>query len=164
MAFRWAHDADPAAKLFFNETGAEGLGARSDAVYNLVRGLRQRGVPIDGVGLESHFDLNPPPMSDIAANMRRLNALGLETAITELDVRIPLPASAHDLERQRAIYNGLLSTCVAARSCKTFVSWGFTDKVSWIPGTYPGYGAALPFDENYNPKPAYFGLRAALGG
>jgi endo-1,4-beta-xylanase len=164
MAFQWAHEADPAAKLFLNETGAEGLGGASDAVYNLVRGLKQRGVPIDGVGLESHFDLNPPAMGDIAANMRRLNALGLETAITELDVRIPLPASAQNLDRQRAIYNGLLSTCVAARNCKTFVSWGFTDKASWISTAYPGYGAALPFDENYNPKPAYFGLRAALGG
>jgi len=164
MAFRWAHEADPAAKLFYNETGAEGLGVRSDAVYNLVRGLKQRGVPIDGVGLESHFDLNPPPMSDIAANMRRLNALGLETAITELDVRIRVPASAQDLARQGAIYNGLLSTCLAARNCRTFASWGFTDKTSWVPSAYPGYGAALPFDANYIPKPAYFGLRAALGG
>jgi endo-1,4-beta-xylanase len=164
MAFQWAHEADPAAKLFLNETGAEGLGAASDAVYNLVRGLKQRGVPIGGVGLESHFDLNPPPMGDIAVNMRRLNALGLETAITELDVRIPLPASAQDLDRQRAIYNGLLSTCVAAHNCNTFVSWGFTDKSSWVPTAYPGYGAALPFDQNYNPKPAYYGLRAALGG
>jgi endo-1,4-beta-xylanase len=164
MAFRWAHDADPGAKLFYNETGAEGLGAKSDAVYDLVRGLRQRGVPIDGVGLESHFDLNPPPLGDIAANMRRLNALGLQTAITEFDVRIPVPASAPDLDRQRTIYNGLLATCVAAANCKTFVTWGFTDKVSWVSGAYPGYGAALPFDQNYAAKPAYYGLRAALGG
>ena len=62
------------------------------------------------------------------------------------------------------IYNGLLATCLAAPKCKTFVSWGFTDKVSWIPSAFPGYGAALPFDQNYNPKPAYFGLRAGLGG
>jgi endo-1,4-beta-xylanase len=163
MAFRFAHEADPGAKLFFNESGAEGLGARSDQLYNLVRGLKQRGVPIDGVGLESHFDLNPPSFVDIAANMRRLNALGLETAITELDVRIQLPASAHDLNRQATIYNGLLATCLSA-NCKTFTSWGFTDKVSWVPGAYPGYGAALPFDQNYAPKPAYYGLRAALGG
>jgi len=164
MAFQWAHEADPAAKLFYNETGAEGLGPASDSVYNLVRGLKQRGVPIDGVGFESHFDLNPPPMSDIAANMRRLNALGLQTAITEFDVRVHVPPSTQDLDRQRVVYNGLLSTCVAASNCKTFVSWGFTDKSSWVPTAYPGYGAALPFDESYNPKPAYFGLRAALGG
>jgi len=164
MAFRWAHEADPGAKLFYNDSGAEGLGAASDAVYNLVRVLKQRGVPIDGVGLESHFDLNPLPLADIAANMRRINALGLETAITELDVRVRVPASAPDLARQGAIYNGLLATCLAAPKCKTFVSWGFTDKVSWIPSAFPGYGAALPFDQNYNPKPAYFGLRAGLGG
>ena len=164
MAFRWAHEADPAAKLFYNDAGDEGLGGHSDAVYNLVRGLKQRGVPIDGVGLEGHFDLNPPPLRDIAASMARLNALGLETAITELDVRLRVPPSAADLERQRAIYNGLLSTCLAARNCKTFVSWGFTDKASWVPSAYPGYGAALPFDEQYAAKPAYYGMRAALGG
>jgi len=164
MAFTWAHEADPSAKLFYNETGAEGLGGKSDQVYALVRGMKQRGVPIDGVGLESHFDLNPPPLSDIAANMRRLNALGLQAAITELDVRVQVPASAPDLDRQRVVYNGLLATCVAAANCKTFVTWGFTDKDSWVPSAYPGYGAALPFDQNYAPKPAYFGLRAALGG
>jgi endo-1,4-beta-xylanase len=49
-------------------------------------------------------------------------------------------------------------------NCKTFASWGFTDKTSWVPSAYPGYGAALPFDANYAPKPAYYGLRAALGG
>ncbi|MBV9410163.1 MAG: endo-1,4-beta-xylanase, partial [Acidimicrobiia bacterium] len=164
MAFTWAHEADPSAKLFYNETGAEGLGGKSDQVYALVRGMKQRGVPIDGVGLESHFDLDPPPLADIAANMRRLNALGLQTAITELDVRLQVPASAPDLDRQRVIYNGLLATCAAAANCKTFVTWGFTDKDSWVPNAYPGYGAALPFDQNYAPKPAYFGLRAALGG
>ena len=96
--------------------------------------------------------------------MRRLNALGLETAVTEVDVRVQVPASAPDLERQRAVYNGLLTTCLQAANCKTFSSWGFTDKTSWVPSAYPGYGAALPFDDNYAPKPAYYGLRAALGG
>ena len=74
-----------------------------------------------------------------------------------------LPASGQDLERQRALYNGLLSSCLAA-NCKAFSTWGFTDQDSWVTGTYPGYGAALPFDDNYAPKPAYHGLRAALGG
>jgi endo-1,4-beta-xylanase len=164
MAFRWAHEADPTARLFYNDSGGEGLGAHSDAVYNLVRGLKERGVPIHGVGLESHFDLNPPQLRDIAANMARLNALGLESAITEVDVRVRVPPSASDLERQRTIYNALLTTCLAAVNCKTFASWGFTDKTSWVPSAYPGYGAALPFDANYAPKPAYYGLRAALGG
>jgi endo-1,4-beta-xylanase len=164
MAFQWAHEADPAAKLFYNESGGEGLGGTSDAVYNLVRGLKQRGVPIHGVGLESHFDLNPPPLRDIAANMTRLNALGIESAITEVDVRVRVPPSADDLARQRVIYNGLLTTCLAAVNCKTFASWGFTDKTSWVPSAYPGYGAALPFDEQYAAKPAYYGMRAALGG
>ena len=77
MAFRWAHEADPAAKLFYNDFGAEGLGGKSDQVYALVRGLKQRGVPIDGVGLESHFDLNPPSLRDVGANMHRLKQDGV---------------------------------------------------------------------------------------
>ena len=164
MAFEWAHEADPSAELFYNDFGAEGLGGKADQVFELVRGLRQRGVSIDGVGLESHFDLNPPPLGDIAANMHRLNALGLESAVTELDVRLAMPANGPDLDRQRGIYNDMLRICLAAINCKTFTTWGFTDKDSWIPSAYPGYGAALPFDQSYAPKPAYYGLRAALGG
>jgi endo-1,4-beta-xylanase len=164
MAFRWAHEADPGAKLFYNDCGGEGLGSQSDTVYNLVRGMKARGVPIDGVGLQSHFDLSPPSMGAVAANMRRLAALGLETAVTEVDVRLHLPATSQDLSRQADVYRGLLATCLAAPRCRTFVSWGFTDKASWIPNAYPGYGAALPFDASYVAKPAYSGLEQALSG
>src|SRR5207302_7761217 len=75
MAFRWAHEADPAAKLLYNDYSAEGLGRKSDAVYTLVRSLLQEGVPIQGVGLQSHFTLSSPPkIDDISANMSRLAA------------------------------------------------------------------------------------------
>src|SRR5205807_10088662 len=78
MAFRFAHEADASAKLFYNDTDDEGLGGRANAVYDAVKALKARGVPIDGVGLEAHFDLNSPPLSDVVANMRRLKDLGLE--------------------------------------------------------------------------------------
>jgi len=47
-------------------------------------------------------------------------------------------------------------------SCYALQMWGFTDAHSWIPGANPGYGAALIFDENYNPKPAYYALQGRL--
>ncbi len=67
LAFQFAREADPAAKLFYNDYGGEGLGTKSDAIYNLVAGMKQRGVPVQGVGLQMHVDLNAPSPSDVAA-------------------------------------------------------------------------------------------------
>jgi endo-1,4-beta-xylanase len=159
LAFQWAHEADPQALLFYNDYGASGLGGKSDAVYNLVRDLLERGVPIDGVGLQMHTSLEYPPVfSDIAANFKRLNDLGLEVQVTELDVRIREPATTADLTQQANIYRDMLDVCLSADNCTAFVMWGFTDRYSWIPGASPGYGSALIFDRSYNPKPAYYAL------
>lgn len=94
MAFRWAHEADPKAMLFYNDYGGEGTGSKSDAIYTLVSRLVQRGVPIHGLGLQMHVstDRNPSP-KEIAANMARMDRLGLEVHITELDVRLKAPAT-----------------------------------------------------------------------
>ena len=89
LAFRVAHEADPEALLTYNDYGAEGLGPKSDQVYALVRRLKERGVPIGGVGLQMHVAAqNRPPSADIAANLRRLAELGLVVNISEMDVRI----------------------------------------------------------------------------
>jgi endo-1,4-beta-xylanase len=162
LAFRWAHEADPQALLFYNDYGAEGLNAKSDAVYNLVKGLLERGVPIHGVGLQMHISVeNPPNPQEIAANIRRLRELGLEVHITEMDVRMRTPARWEDLVRQAEIYREILRVCLST-GCKAFVMWGFTDKYSWIPSYFTGYGAALIFDESYEPKPAYYYIAAVL--
>jgi endo-1,4-beta-xylanase len=157
LAFQWAHEADPQALLFYNDYGASGLGRKSDAIYNLVSDLLERGVPIDGVGFQMHTSLESPPVfSDIAANFKRLNDLGLEVQVTELDVRMRLPATTADLTQQANIYRDMLDVCLSADDCTAFVMWGFTDRYSWIPSANPGYGSALIFDESYNPKPAYY--------
>ena len=167
MAFQWAHQADPNAKLFYNDTGGEGLGAKSDAVYNLVKGLLSRGVPVDGVGLQMHVDLtSAPSQSDILSNMERLAALGLQVHITEMDVRLPVDAngnaSAADLASQAAIYQSVMTACQAAPNCTAFLTWGFSDKYSWIPSTFPGFGAALLLDTEYQPKPAYASVATVM--
>jgi endo-1,4-beta-xylanase len=159
LAFQWAHEADPQALLFYNDYGASGLGGKSDAVYNLVKNLTESGVPIDGVGLQMHTSLESPPVfEDIAANFKRLNDLGLEVQVTELDVRIRVPATTADLTQQANIYRDMLDVCLSADDCTAFVMWGFTDRYSWIPSANPGYGSALIFDESYNPKLAYYAL------
>jgi endo-1,4-beta-xylanase len=163
QVFLWAHEADPEAKLFYNDYGGEALGPKSDAIYGLLRNLKARDVPIDGIGLQSHFQSEQPPnMEDVATNMRRLAALGLEIHVTEFDVRMALPSSEQKLLTQAKVYRDYLSACVSVSRCKAFLTWGFTDKYSWIPGRFPGMGAALPLDESYQAKPAYRALLDVL--
>ena len=159
QAFRWAHDADPTVKLFYNDTGGEGLGAKSDALYNLVQGLISRGVPIDGVGLQMHVTASGAPSADsISSNLKRLAGLGLEVHITEMDVRVPVPASANDLAAQATVYKNEASACLANSDCTALSTWGVSDANSWIPAAYPGFGAALLFDQQFQPKPAWTAL------
>ncbi len=157
QAFRWAHAADPQAKLIYNDYNNEGMGPKSDAVYELVKGMVSRGVPIDGVGLQSHFQPGngAPSKEDISANIKRLGDLGLEVQITELDVRLPAPATADELAAQAETYSRVLAACQENDNCKVVLTWGVTDKYTWIDGTFPGFTAPLLFDREYQPKPAY---------
>jgi endo-1,4-beta-xylanase len=109
-----------------------------------------------------HADIN-----SISANIQRLTALGLQVHITELDVAVPVDADGNarpeDLQRQADIYRDVASACLAHPGCTLIQTWGFTDKYSWIPWfSKHTQGAALPFDRNYQPKPAYNALRKAF--
>jgi endo-1,4-beta-xylanase len=161
LAFRWAHAADPQVHLFYNDYGGEGLGMKSDAIYNLVKGMVQRGVPIYGVGLQMHVSITDAPSEqDVIANMQRLAALGLKVQITEMDVQIqndPRPLAAR-LAAQAQVYHDMLSACLAVKACEAFVMWGFTDRYTWIPAATGHPDSPLIFDENYRPKPAYTAL------
>lgn len=156
-AFRWAHAADPGARLFINDYGVEGRTRKSDALLKLVRDLRRAGVPVDGVGFQSHLRWDQPPR-DLTRNLRRFAQLGVSVAITELDVRVALPATPQKLERQATLYRQVLQACLAVPACVSFTVWGFTDARSWIPGYHRGYGAACLFDGSLAPKPAHAAL------
>ena len=165
LAFRWAHAADPQAKLYYNDYGGEGLGKKSDAIYAFIQQLLQRGVPIHGIGLQMHVGLkNPPSPQDVATNIQRLAALGLEINITEMDVKIQdgTGTEAERFSTQANIYQNMLNVCLDAPNCKAFVLWGFTDKHSWIPWFTGNPDAPLIFDKLYQRKPAYYALREAL--
>jgi endo-1,4-beta-xylanase len=160
QAFRWAHEADPQALLFYNEAEGEGLNRKSDAIYAMVKDFKHRGVPIDGVGLQMHVSEPDLDTSVIAANIARLTALGLQVHITELDVSLPVDSSGQpqpgDLVRQAEVYRGIVRACLLSPGCTAIQTWGFTDKYSWIGSHSHGTrGAALPFDRTYKPKPAY---------
>jgi endo-1,4-beta-xylanase len=164
LAFQYAHEADPQAILYYNDFSAEDMGGKSKLVYNLVRDLKQQGVPIDGVGWQMHIDTRFGVKSSHRDNAKRLADLGLELSITELDVKMELPPAPEALTRQAEVYREVAQFCLTTPNCRALVLWGFTDKYSWIPAISPGSGDALIFDDQYQPKPAYAGLKQALQG
>ncbi|HKQ04378.1 MAG TPA: endo-1,4-beta-xylanase [Blastocatellia bacterium] len=162
MAFEFAREADPAAKLYYNDYNAEDMGQKADTVYALLRDLKAGGVPVDGVGWQMHV-VNGFRITDAnRQNAERLQSLGLEMMVTELDVRARLPLSAADQQTQAESYGEVADFCLRQPNCKALVMWGFTDRYSWVPGVFAGMGDALIFDATYQPKPAYQSLQAVL--
>jgi endo-1,4-beta-xylanase len=165
--FRWAHEADPEALLFYNEAGIQAVNAKSDAVFAMVREFKRQGVPIDGVGFEMHLDDLHPDIPSISRNFARFTALGVQVHITEMDVALPVDANgnakAEDLQKQASVYRDVAEVCLAHPGCTAIQTWGFTDKYSWI-GTHSKQtrGAALLFDRDYQRKPAYQELLRTL--
>jgi endo-1,4-beta-xylanase len=162
-ALRTAHAADPNAKLYLNDYNIEGSGAKADAMYSLAQSLLAQGVPLNGIGFESHFILGQVPTT-MQANMQRFANLGLDVAVTELDDRIQLPATTADLAQQATDFSTVVKDCLAISRCVGVTQWGVGDADSWIPSTFSGYGAATMYDDNYQPKPAYNAVVTALGG
>lgn len=159
QAFRWAHEADPKALLFYNEAEAEGMNVKSDAIFAMIKDLKSRGVPIDGVGLQTHVSDLDFDANSLAKNISRLTALGVQVHITELDVSLPVHAGVfrgEDLQRQAEVYRHVVHACVHNPGCKAIQTWGFTDNYSWIGSHSQGSrGGALLFDNFYRPKLAY---------
>jgi endo-1,4-beta-xylanase len=110
------------------------------ALYQLVSVLKVSGVPIDGVGLQSHFIVGRVPQ-------------GLPAV---------LPATAESLIRQAADYRFVVKACLRVARCVGVTTWGISDDHSWIPRVFSGYGDALLFDRRGDPKPAYAAVIAAL--
>jgi endo-1,4-beta-xylanase len=164
-ALRWAHSADPAAKLFYNDYDAETINTKSDAIYAMAKDFRSRGVPLDGIGFQAHINLtfdDPKILGSFATNLKRFSNLGLEIHITELDVALD-SNDAKSLQTQAAVYRKVAETCLRNPSCRVLQTWGFTDKYSWIPKYSKGrQGWALPYDATYQKKPAYDSMLRAL--
>jgi endo-1,4-beta-xylanase len=168
QVFRWAKAADPEALLFYNDAEGETINVKSDAIYTMIRDFKNRGIPIDGVGLQMHIDNLNPDIASISANIARFTALGVQVHITELDVSLPTDTNGNvrdnaDLTRQADIYRRVAQACFAHPGCTAIQTWGFTDKYSWIRSRTKGAkGAALLFDRNYAPKPAFVAVKEAL--
>jgi endo-1,4-beta-xylanase len=163
MAFRLAHQADPAAELLLNENDIECVGAsftaRRQALLGLVRDLLARGVPLHGVGLQGHLpgkgQIDRDGLYQFVSDIR---SLGLSVHITELDVLDDdLPASSPMRDALvAALAYDFLECVFAATRPAAVVTWGITDRYTWVPMWHKrkdGLGnRPLPLDENYRPK------------
>ncbi|WP_203995242.1 endo-1,4-beta-xylanase, partial [Sphaerisporangium rufum] len=133
-AFRAARAADPAAKLCYNDYNIDDANAsKTRGVYNMVKDFKARGVPIDCVGLQSHFG-NPP--ANYQANIQQFADLGVDVQITELDI-------GGGGSTQADAYRRVTQACVNVPRCAGITVWGITDKWSWRSGDTP-----LLFDGN----------------
>jgi endo-1,4-beta-xylanase len=165
-AFRWAHEADPTAKLFLNDYAIEHLGPKSNAYYEFAKELLAQGVPLHGMGFQGHLGMQYGFPGNFQQNLQRFSDLGLETAVTELDVRMVLDESGRPTQQQLAQqadwYRWMLEACLAVEGCNSFTLWGFPDKYSWVPVFFPDQGAATVMWEDFERKPAYYALQDTL--
>lgn len=165
MAFELAHAADPDALLYYNDYSAEIVNAKSSAIYEMMKELVEEGVPVHGVGLQAHLILESNfPIDSFKKNIKRFLDLGLKVDITELDIRIKEPVTEKLLIQQAEQYAKIMEALFSFPECDTFVVWGVSDKDSWIGYSFKGYDAAVLFDKQYLPKPAFFALRSVLSG
>ena len=147
-AFRTARNADPAAKLCYNDYNIEDWNAaKTQGVYSMVRDFKSRGVPIDCVGFQSHFGSGGPP-ANFQTTLSNFAALGVDVQLTELDIT-SAPSTA---------YTNTVRACMNVARCAGMTVWGIRDSDSWRSGDSP-----LLFDSSGNKKAAYNAVLTALG-
>ncbi|QJD79261.1 endo-1,4-beta-xylanase [Spirosoma rhododendri] len=169
--FQYAHEADPNAQLFYNDYNTE-TPSKRDRIFQLLKKLKAKGVPIDGVGLQAHWSIYEPTRSELEESITKFASLGLKVQFTEVDVSV-YPKEHERRERrptdkseftpamndqQAAQYKMLFEVFRKHRNTITGVTfWNLTDRYSWldnfpVPGRkdYP-----LLFDQAGKPKKAY---------
>jgi endo-1,4-beta-xylanase len=161
LAFRFAHEADPGASLYYNDYDTEVTNTHSSAVHRLVSQAVARGTPIDGVGFQYHVNTDHWPQADaMAENFGRFADLGVEVQVTEADVPDYSndPDSPERRRLQSEAFRAGAQACKREPACTRFTMWGLTDRYSWL-GTEH---RPLPFDRFLDPKPAWDALTDVL--
>lgn len=170
LAFKYAHEADPKAELYYNEYGVENGGDKANAMLALADFLKSKGAPITGLGLQYHTILEEHvrPGDGHYQLLEEIRKRKLTFMITELDLGVevlPFPRSdprhgliakdQTELTEQASHYADIFRMALGYSNCHGVQMWGITDKHSWIPDYSGNRGAALLFDADYHPKPAY---------
>lgn len=174
-AFLYAKDSFPNSELVINDYNLESVRKKRESLYNLVKKLLNKGIPIDAVGLQMHINLQIPSVQEIEDTIKLFGSLGVKVIITEMDISIYNDKSDEKIfEKQKIITPDILEIqaeryysifeCFKRQAkagiLKDVVLWGITDRFSWrnnfpVPGRVD---APLLFDRKGNPKPAYFKL------
>lgn len=172
VAFALAREADPDALLFLNEFFLvhDAADSRVAAFRELVVDLLERGVPIDGVGIQGHFYgllAERPERAALEGMLRSFAELGLLVEITELDISINYFKDDPDpwLSQARA-YADVFAACLAVEGCRGITTWGMHDGDSWL-DTFAPFDMLAPhfpllFDAELRPKPAHAAVREVL--
>lgn len=170
-AFEYAHAADPDAKLFYNDYNTESA-AKREKIFQLLKKLKAKNVPVHGVGLQGHWSVYEPTRADLEKSISQFASLGLEVQITELDVSVY--PKEHErrakkesdkgeltpemIAKQTAHYKMLFDVFRKYQGTLTSVTfWNVSDKATWL-DNFPVPGRKdfpLLFDQNYQPKPAF---------
>jgi endo-1,4-beta-xylanase len=151
-AFRAARAADPNAKLCYNDYNTDGINSKSNAVLAMVQDFKSRGVPIDCVGFQSHFNAQSPVPSNYQQNLQRFASAGVDVQITELDIEGSGTTQANN-------YANVVRACLGVSRCTGITVWGIPDKYSWRAS-----GTPLLFNDSYGKKPAYTAVLNELNG
>lgn len=162
-AFRLAHTTDPTAELWLNETTTEWVPGKHAAFLSFVQGLLDEGVPIDGIGIQTHL-LGPDiDRAEYEQQLRDFTDLGLRVAVTELDVPVA-PSDPDAFTKQAEAYRTVVDACIAVPGCREVTTWGLTDASTWLDtmGIWPTPTRPLLFDDTFTPKPAYDAVRDSL--
>ncbi len=161
--FKWAHEADPGAVLFYNDYNTE-IPAKRDKIYNMLKKLLDAGVPVHAVGLQGHWNIGFPSEQAIRESIDKFSSLGLKVQITELDV--PIYTSRTDTvnmgftpereQKQIDFYKMAFKVFREKKDVVTGVTfWNVSDRSSWLDrGNRKCY--PLLFDVNLKPKKAYW--------
>ncbi|PTA44269.1 non-reducing end alpha-L-arabinofuranosidase family hydrolase [Micromonospora sp. RP3T] len=148
VAFRTARAADPSVKLCYNDYNIENWSyGKTQGVYRMIQDFKSRGVPIDCVGLQTHFTGGSSLPSNFQTTLSSFAALGVDVALTEADVT----------NASTSQYAGLTQACVNVPRCIGITVWGVRDSDSWRSGESP-----LLFDGGGNKKAAYTSVLNAL--
>jgi len=170
-AFRWAKEADPAAQLVINDYNLESDTRKRQEMYNLVKGMKQRGVPVDVVGLQMHINIKTPSVQQISETIELFASLGVKVMITEMDVSIYTSDTEakkavtqamllEQAQRYKDIFAMLREQVQKKNLADMVIIWGPSDGTSWK-NNFPVHGrtdAPLLFDTRYQSKPAFWGI------
>lgn len=168
MCFQWAHEADPNAILILNgdrndSPRSEEAQKNIEKTYRVVKDLKAKGVPIDGIGMQMHlfspWDAGGTPNKDeVIATMRRFAELGVKVYVTEFSVNLDKVSGtqAEKYQKEADIYRDMLSACLDSGVCAGFTFWGLADQWTWeVRWNNLKDAAPALYDQNYQAKPAY---------